>query len=134
MSYFDTLNGKGKLSNMLTDDLLKVKEGIGDKVADLLSLLTRMVGCLVFALVKGWKLSLIILAIAPLVVLAFNLTIRFTIKYAKQQIDASAKAHTIVQEVITAIRTVTAFNGQKQEYERYVRCIFVLINFINSFL
>ncbi|CAF0985129.1 unnamed protein product [Adineta steineri] len=119
MSYFDQLSGKGKLNLMLTDDLLKVKEGIGDKVADFLSLIARMIGCLVFGLYKGWKLTLVILAVAPLVILAFNLTIKFSIKYAKQQIAAYAKAHTIAQEVITAIRTVTAFNGQKKEYDRY---------------
>jgi ABC-type multidrug transport system fused ATPase/permease subunit len=119
MSYFDTLSSNGKLINMLTDDLLKMKEGIGDKVADFLSLLARMVGCLVFALVKGWKLTLVILAGAPLVILVFNLTIKFSIKYAKKQIEAYAKANTIVQEVLTAIRTVTAFNGQKKEQDRY---------------
>jgi ATP-binding cassette subfamily B (MDR/TAP) protein 1 len=125
MSYFDILNGKGKLSNMLTDDLLKVKEGIGDKVSDFLSLLARMIGCLVFALVKGWKLTLIILAIAPLVILAFNLTIKFTIKYAKEQTHAYAKANTIAQEILTAIRTVTAFNGQKKEYQRFAIYIYI---------
>lgn len=120
MSFFDTLGGKGKLSNMLTDDLLKVKEGIGDKMADFLSLLARMVGCLVFALVKGWKLTLVILSIAPLVIIAFNLTIKYTVKYTKQQIQAYAKANTIAQEVLLAIRTVTASNGQKKEYKRLV--------------
>lgn len=118
MSYFDTLKDKGKLGNMLTDDLLKVKDGIGDKVADFLSLLARMIGCLVFALVKGWKLTLVILAAAPLVILVFNLTIKFSIKYAKEQNMAYAKANTIVQEVLTAIRTVTAFNGQRKEHKR----------------
>ncbi len=120
MSYFDTLSDKGKLSNMLTDDLLKMKDGIGDKVADFLSLLARMIGCLVFALVKGWKLTLVILAAAPLVILIFNLTIKFSIKYAKEQIQAYGKANTIVEEVLTAIRTVTAFNGQKKEQDRFV--------------
>ncbi|CAF4435988.1 unnamed protein product, partial [Rotaria sp. Silwood2] len=119
MSYFDLLGGKGKLSNMLADDLLKLKEGIGDKVADFLSLLARMIGCLIFALVKGWKLTLVILAIAPLVIIAFNLTIKFTVKYTQKQIHAYAKANTIAQEVLTAIRTVTAFNGQMKEYDRY---------------
>ena len=66
MSYFDVLDSKGKLNNMLTDDLLKIKEGIGDKVADFLSLLARMIGCLIFALVKGWKLTLVILSVSPL--------------------------------------------------------------------
>lgn len=120
MSYFDTLQDKGKLSNMLTDDLLKVKEGIGDKVADFLSLLARMIGCLVFALIKGWKLTLVILAAAPLVIVAFNLTIKFSAKYAREQTMAHATANTIVQEVLTGIRIVTAFNGQRKEQERFV--------------
>ncbi|CAF1582735.1 unnamed protein product [Rotaria magnacalcarata] len=119
MSYFDILGGKGKLSNMLIDDLLKMKEGVGDKVADFISLLARMVGCLVFAFVKGWKLTLVILSAAPLIVLVFNLTIKFSIKYAKRQIEAYAKANTIAQEVLTGIRIVTAFNGQKKEQDRY---------------
>jgi ABC-type multidrug transport system fused ATPase/permease subunit len=120
VSFFDTLIDKGKLTNMLTDDLLKVKDGIGDQVADFLSLLARMIGCLIFALFKGWKLTLVILSVAPLVILVFNLTIKFSIKYAKQQIEAYGKANTIVQEVLTAIRTVTAFNGQKKEQNRFV--------------
>ena len=118
MSYFDGLGGKGKLTSILTDDLLKMKDGIGDKVADFLSLLARMIGCLIFALITGWKLTLVILAVAPLVILAFNLTIRLTIKYTKQQSAAYAEANSIAQEVLTAIRTVTAFNGQKKEYQR----------------
>jgi ABC-type bacteriocin/lantibiotic exporter with double-glycine peptidase domain len=89
-------------------------------MADFLSLLARMVGCLVFALVKGWKLTLVILSIAPLVIIAFNLTIKYTVKYTKQQIQAYAKANTIAQEVLLAIRTVTAFNGQNKEYKRLV--------------
>jgi ATP-binding cassette subfamily B (MDR/TAP) protein 1 len=133
MSYFDVLGGKGKLNNMLTDDLLKVKDGIGDRVADFLSLLARMIGCLVFALFKGWKLTLVILSAAPLVILVFNLTIKFSIKYAKEQIKAYAKANTIVQEVLTAIRTVTAFNGQKKEQDRFIVYSF-LVELIDSFL
>ncbi|CAF0793637.1 unnamed protein product [Rotaria sordida] len=123
MSYFDILGGKGKLTNMLTDDLLKIKDGMGDKMADFLSLLARMIGCMVFALVKGWKLTLVILAVAPLVITAFNLTIKFTVKYTKKQIHAYGKANNIVQEVLIAIRTVTAFNGQKKEYERYANSL-----------
>ena len=125
MSYFDVLGGKGKLTNTLTDDLLKMKDGIGDKVADFLSLLARMIGCLIFALITGWKLSVVILAVAPLVIFAFNLTIKFTVKYTKEQIQAYAQANSIAQEVLTAIRTVTAFNGQKKEHKRLTLSFFI---------
>ena len=119
-SYFDLLGGKGKLTSVLTEDLLRMKEGIGDKVADFLSLLARMIGCLIFALITGWKLTLVILAVAPLVIFAFNLTIKLTIKYTKEQIQAYAEANSIAQEVLNAIRTVTAFNGQRKEHQRSV--------------
>ncbi|CAF4855093.1 unnamed protein product, partial [Rotaria sp. Silwood2] len=56
--------------------------------------------------VKGWKLSLVIVAVAPLVIIAFNLTIKFTVKYTKKQIHAYAKANNIAQEVLFAIRTI----------------------------
>ena len=128
MSYFDLLDGKGKLSNTLTDDLLKVKEGMGDKVADFLSLLARMIGCLLFALIKGWKLTLVLLAAAPLVVVAFNLTIKLTVKYSKEQILAYAEANSIAQEVLVAIRTVTAFNGQRKEHDRFVARLFASVS------
>ena len=118
MTYFDLLQQKGTLTSTLNDDLVKMKDGIGDKVADFLSLLARMVGCLIFALITGWKLTLVILSIAPLVILAFNLTIKFTIKYTKKQIQAYAQTNSIAQEVLLAIRTVIAFNGQKKEYNR----------------
>lgn len=118
MTYFDLLQQKGKLTSTLNDDLIKMKDGIGDKVADFLSLLARMIGCLIFALITGWKLTLVILSIAPLVILAFNLTIKLTIKYTKKQIQAYAQTNSIAQEVLLAIRTVIAFNGQKKEYER----------------
>lgn len=121
MTYFDLLGNKGKLISALNDDLIKMKDGIGDRVADFLSLLARMIGCLVFALITGWKLTMVILSVAPLVILAFNLTIHFTVKYSKAQIDAYAEVNSIVQEVLHAIRTVTAFNGQKKEYERLDR-------------
>ena len=127
MSYFDVLNGKGKFTHMLSDDLLKIKEGIGDKVADFLSLLARMIGCLIFALVKGWKLTLVILAISPLVIMAFNLTIKFTVKYTKKQSQEYAKASDIAQEVLTAIRTVTAYNGQKKEYKRLTTLLYLIL-------
>ena len=123
MTYFDTLNDKGKLLNMLTDDLLKIKEGIGDKAADFLSLLARMIGCMAFSLVKGWKLTLVILSISPFVILMFNLTIKFSIKYARKQIQAYTKSNTIVLEVFTTIRTIVAFNGQDKEQKRYANSL-----------
>jgi ABC-type multidrug transport system fused ATPase/permease subunit len=66
----------GELSGRLVEDLETIREGIGFRVADFISLLSRIIGSLVFALVTGWKLTLVFLSISPLIVLSFNLLIR----------------------------------------------------------
>lgn len=40
-------------------------------------------------------------------------------RLSKKEAIASGKAGAIAEEVISAIRTVYAFSGQKQELERY---------------
>jgi hypothetical protein len=43
---------------------------------DFISLLARMLGAIVYALAIGWKLTLVYLSIAPLIVITFNVTIK----------------------------------------------------------
>ena len=66
----------GELSSRLVEDLENIREGIGFRVADFISLLARIIGSIVFALYTGWKLTLVFLSISPLIVLSFNLLIR----------------------------------------------------------
>lgn len=40
-------------------------------------------------------------------------------KLAKKEAVASGKAGSVAEEVISSVRTVYAFNGQKKELERY---------------
>ncbi|CAF5110260.1 unnamed protein product, partial [Rotaria socialis] len=48
MGWFDQLN-PGELSNRLVADLDKIRDGLGDKKADFISLMCRLFGGLVFA-------------------------------------------------------------------------------------
>jgi hypothetical protein len=47
-----------------------------EKVPDFIALFARMIGSLIYALILGWKLTLVYLAISPLVILTFNLTLK----------------------------------------------------------
>ena len=61
----------GELSSRLVEDLENIREGIGFRVADFISLLARIIGSLVFSFYTGWKLTLVFLAISPLIILSF---------------------------------------------------------------
>ncbi|UJR08520.1 hypothetical protein I4U23_012783 [Adineta vaga] len=118
IGWFD-LSNAGELSNRLIDDLDRIKDGMSKKVPDFLLLLTWMIGALVYAFSRGWKLALIFLSISPLIIFTFNLTIKIIIKYTIKEVKAFACASAIVQEVLQNIRTVTAFHGQAKEEERF---------------
>jgi len=47
-----------------------------EKVPDFIALCARMIGSLIYALITGWKLTLVYLAISPLIILTFNLTLK----------------------------------------------------------
>ena len=77
MGWFDQIGSTSSLNNMLVGDLNTMKAGIGEKVADFISLFVKTIGCVIFALVTGWKLTLVFLAASsPLIIFAFNLTLK----------------------------------------------------------
>ncbi|CAF3335982.1 unnamed protein product [Rotaria sp. Silwood2] len=120
IGWFDVCNA-GELSNRLIDDLDKIKDGINDQVPQVISLLSRMLCTLIYALVTGWKLTLVGLSISPLIIITLNLTVLFIVEYTMKEIKAFAAASSIAQEVIQNIRTVTAFHGQAKEEERFAQ-------------
>ncbi|CAF5081195.1 unnamed protein product, partial [Rotaria sp. Silwood1] len=120
IGWFDVHNA-GELSTRLIDDLDKIKNGINEQVPDFISLVSRMLGALIYALVTGWKLTLVFLSISPFVIITFNLTVLVIVKYTMKEIKAFAAASSIAQEVIQNIRTVTAFHSQAKEEERFAK-------------
>ncbi|CAF0978121.1 unnamed protein product [Adineta steineri] len=118
MGWFDCQNAGG-LSSRLVGDLENIREGTGFRVPDFICLLARIISLIIFSLVTGWKLTLVFLSISPLIVITFNVLIRLMTKFTVLELKAYGTANSIVQEVLGAIRTVTAFNGQAKELERY---------------
>lgn len=55
-------------------DVIKLEEGIGDKVSALVYSLTIGLGCIVMSMVKGWKLALLCLTTTPVTFMLVGLT------------------------------------------------------------
>uniref|UniRef100_A0A7N6B0Q5 ATP-binding cassette, sub-family B (MDR/TAP), member 4 n=1 Tax=Anabas testudineus TaxID=64144 RepID=A0A7N6B0Q5_ANATE len=112
IGWFD-VNETGELNTRLTDDVYKIQEGIGDKVGMLIQAFTTFITSFIIGFSRGWKLTLVILAVSP--ALAISVLTSFT---SKEQ-TAYAKAGAVAEEVLSAIRTVFAFSGQDREIKRY---------------
>uniref|UniRef100_A0A3P9D7T9 ATP-binding cassette sub-family B member 5 n=1 Tax=Maylandia zebra TaxID=106582 RepID=A0A3P9D7T9_9CICH len=113
IGWFD-VNETGELNTRLTDDVYKIQEGIGDKVGMLIQGFTSFVVSFIIGLSKGWKLTLVILAVSPVLGISAVLT-----SFTSKEQTAYAKAGAVAEEVISSIRTVFAFSGQEKEIKRY---------------
>eukprot|EP00073_Rattus_norvegicus_P035735 XP_008760911.1 PREDICTED: multidrug resistance protein 1 isoform X2 [Rattus norvegicus] len=73
----------------------------------------------IIGFISGWKLTLVILAVSPLIGLSSAMWAKVLTSFTNKELQAYAKAGAVAEEVLAAIRTVIAFGGQKKELERY---------------
>ncbi|XP_078519762.1 ATP-dependent translocase ABCB1-like isoform X1 [Lissotriton helveticus] len=118
MSWFDTAK-TGTLNRRLTEDITTIRNGLGDKVSVFAQQLCTFVLGIVFGFVYGWKLTLVILSIVPLLAASAAVWLKILSSLAAKELSAYSKAGAIAEEILSAIRTVVAFNGQKKAVSRY---------------
>ncbi|CAN8184975.1 unnamed protein product [Coccothraustes coccothraustes] len=118
IGWFD-VNDVGELNTRLLDDVSKINEGIGDKIGLLVQALTTFVTGFIVGLIRGWKLTLVILAVSPVLGLSAALWAKVLSAFTDKEQAAYAKAGAVAEEVLAAIRTVIAFGGQEKEIKRY---------------
>ncbi|KAM9308184.1 ATP-binding cassette sub-family B member 5-like [Gastrophryne carolinensis] len=118
MAWFDVTQS-GELNTRLTEDVNKINDGIGDKIGHLLQNVSAVVSGLLIALIKGWKLALVIMAGAPLLAISSAISSKLLVSLTSKELAAYAKAGAVAEEVFSSIRTVVAFGGQEKEIKRY---------------
>ncbi|CAF3541777.1 unnamed protein product [Rotaria sp. Silwood1] len=118
IAYFDT-HKTGQLSTRLTEDVNKVHDGTGDKVGSALQFIGSSIAGIILGFIKGWKLTLVLLSLGPIVVVSAAIFTRITATMTSQELKAYAKAGAIAEEVLSSIRTVFAYNGATYESKRY---------------
>ncbi|KAK0397958.1 hypothetical protein QR680_002358 [Steinernema hermaphroditum] len=116
-------NHSGTLTTKLFDNLERIKEGTGDKCALFIQFLSQFLAGLAIAFAYDWKLTLIMLAFSPLMMLSGAFIAKLMANSATAEAKKYAIAGAIAEEVLTSIRTVVAFNGQSNECSRYDKAL-----------
>ncbi|KAI1729427.1 ABC transporter transmembrane region domain-containing protein [Ditylenchus destructor] len=112
-------NQIGSLTQKLSSGIDRIKEGASDKIVVILQAFSTVVTGIIIAFFMSWKLTLIMLFLSPFLILSLYATTRAISASIRGQIEAYASAGAIAEEVISGHRTVTAFNAQLFEIERY---------------
>uniref|UniRef100_A0A7N0REL0 ABC transporter B family member 19 n=1 Tax=Kalanchoe fedtschenkoi TaxID=63787 RepID=A0A7N0REL0_KALFE len=102
----------GLLTARLATDAADVKSAISERISVILQNMTSLLISFIVAFIVEWRVSLLILATFPLLVLA-NFAQQLSMKgFAGDTAKAHARTSMIAGEAVSNIRTVAAFNAQ----------------------
>ncbi|CAG8746727.1 13545_t:CDS:10, partial [Gigaspora rosea] len=128
ITFFDTVS-TGDVTTRISGDISLFQEGISEKVGQILQYAATFCGGFIIGFIKGWKLTLVLCAVFPLMAAAGGFMASALSKGTSEGQDAYAAAGSVAEQVFSGIRTVTAFGGQKREIERYTEQLRRAYNF-----
>eukprot|EP00058_Branchiostoma_floridae_P023304 XP_002608794.1 hypothetical protein BRAFLDRAFT_89659 [Branchiostoma floridae] len=119
VGWFDT-NPSGELNSVLADDMNKVQEAMSDKVSMFIQRMTTTFGGLILGFTQSWKLTLVIMfGCAPLLFIGAYAISKATATLSEKVSAAYSKAGAVAEEILSSIRTVAAFGGEKKAADKY---------------
>lgn len=122
IGFYDRL-GAGEVTTRITSDMNLIQDGISEKVGLTLAALATFSGAFVVSFVKFWKLTLILCSTIVAIFIVMVSGAAFRLKYSILSLETYAQGGSIAEEVISSIRTATAFGTQDKlasQYDKYL--------------
>lgn len=116
--YFDN-NASGRLVSKLTFNVEQVADATTSAVTILLREGLTIVGLLVFMVYTNWKLTLVFVAIGPLIGLVVSYASKRFRKISRRIQSSMGDVTHVSSESITGYRVVRTFGGEDYERERF---------------
>uniref|UniRef100_A0A0D9VJR4 MDR-like ABC transporter n=1 Tax=Leersia perrieri TaxID=77586 RepID=A0A0D9VJR4_9ORYZ len=119
IAVFDTEASTGEVINAITSDILVVQDAISEKVGNFMHYISRFLAGFAIGFSQVWQISLVTLAIVPLIAIAGGIYAYVTIGLMARVRKSYVKAGEIAEEVIGNVRTVQAFVGEEKAVRTY---------------
>ena len=117
-SYFED-NRQGEIMSRLTTDTTLLQSIIGSSVSMALRSTLMVIGGVIMLLVTNLKLTLVVLACVPLVLIPIMVFGKRVRKLSEKSQDTVAQIGTYAGEVIQNIKVVQSYNRQKSEKQAF---------------
>lgn len=109
----------GELNSRISADLSQIQDTLTTTLAELFRQIVLLVGGITLLVIVSPKLTLLNLAILPVLVISAVIFGRFIRKVSRAAQDQLADSNTVVQETLQGISNVKAFVNEAYEANRY---------------
>lgn len=113
----------GEIMSRMTNDVTTIEGVITDLPATALQQSIRLIGGIVIIIYMNWKLTFMILVLAPVLVLFARIYGKKLKKLSKEIQDKLATSTTILEENISGMPVVKSFVRQKLEIQRFDKAV-----------
>lgn len=113
LKYLDN-NSVGEILNRIIVDVETISDGLILGFNQLFSGLVTMITCLVIMFVLNYLIALVVLVLTPLSLLIARFITKSTYSLFKKQSQIKAKQSGFINEMITSMKVVQAFNHEKE--------------------
>ncbi|HEY7356174.1 MAG TPA: ABC transporter ATP-binding protein [Ktedonobacterales bacterium] len=118
LSFFDSRR-TGELMSRITNDVTLLQGSLTNNVLPIASQMVMLVGSIAIAMVINWRLMLVIVFIAPVVVLSFSVLGRRVRRTTRGVQEGLGEAGVVLEEALSAQRVVKAFARENYEEGRF---------------
>ncbi|GAA5960034.1 hypothetical protein JCM3765_006142 [Sporobolomyces pararoseus] len=113
VGWFDKV-GSGEITGRIETDSHLIQEAISDKVPMSAFFLGSFFAGFIIAIVRNWRLALVISTIIPCIGLAGSFMNKFVTDAKTKQLAATGRGATLAEEVISSVRISHAFGTQRK--------------------
>ncbi|XP_010266821.1 PREDICTED: ABC transporter B family member 13-like [Nelumbo nucifera] len=128
IDFFDREARDENIIFCISSDAILVQDAIGDKTGHALRYLAQFCVGIVIGFTTVWQLSLVILAVVPLIVIAGGGYAIIMSTLSRKGEAAYAEAGKDAEEIISQVRTVYSFVGEDKAIEKYSRSLTKALN------
>ena len=119
VAYFDEVN-QGEIATSVIESTIIIQDGMSEKLAIGIQSAAAFVAGFCVALYYTWQLTLLLLAVVPVMITIVACAAAFGPKASSDTYNAAGSA---AQEALGGIRTVFAFGAEKRESDRYAKSV-----------
>jgi len=81
--------------------------------------LAQFISGIIMSFTRSWQMSLVMLGVGPLLGIALGIQSKLQEKFTRQTTEASARAVSTAEEVLTSMRTIRSFGAENRESDRF---------------
>lgn len=116
--HFDK-QGNGAIATQVTTNSTRIQGGIAEKLTFAIQALAMFFASFVVALSVQWKLALITMSVIPVIFLVTGVCVAIDAVQEARIIRIYSRAAVLAEEVLSSIRTVTAFSAKEKMTRKY---------------